>query len=69
MERTPVSSSDIHAIGYDAETQTLEVEFIKGAVYQYTGVPANEHEAIMNADSKGRYFNANIKGRYPHTKL
>jgi hypothetical protein len=69
MERTPVNSSDIHAIGYDAETQTLEVEFIKGAVYQYTGVPPNEHEAIMNADSKGRYFNANIKGRYPHAKL
>ena len=69
MERTPVTSSDINAIGYDPETQTLEVEFVKGGVYQYTSVPSSEHEAIMNADSKGKYLNANIKGRYPYTKL
>jgi hypothetical protein len=68
MERAPVTSSDIRAIGYDPETQTLEVEFIKGGVYQYTGVSSNEHEAMMNADSKGKYLNANIKGRYPYAK-
>lgn len=69
MERTPVTSSNIRAIGYNPETQTLEVEFNAGSVYQYTGVPSSEHEAIMNADSKGTYLNANIKGRYPYTKL
>lgn len=67
MERTPVTSSNIRAIGYEPET--LEVEFNSGSVYQYHGVPASEHDAIMNAESKGKYFNANIKNSYPYTKL
>jgi len=69
MERTPVISSNIRAIGYDSDSQTLEVEFNHGSVYQYSGVPQGEHEGIMNADSKGQYLNGNIKGRYPFVKL
>ncbi len=69
MERTSVSSSNIGAIGYEPETQTLEVEFLNGSVYQYAGVPVDEYAAMMNADSKGKYLNANIKGCYSFTKL
>ena len=69
MERTSVSSSNISAIGYEAETQTLEVEFLNGSIYQYAGVSVDVYEVMMNADSKGKYLNANIKGRYPFTKL
>ncbi|MHB8772680.1 MAG: KTSC domain-containing protein [Syntrophales bacterium] len=69
MERIAVSSSNIGTIGYEAETQTLEVEFLNGSIYQYAGVPVGEHEAMMNCDSKGKYLNANIKGRYSCTKL
>lgn len=69
MERTPVSSSNISAIGYDADSQTLEVEFKNGAVYQYSGVPPIEHEGILYADSKGKYLHANIKPRYSVVKL
>ena len=39
MERTPVTSTDILSIGYDTDNQTLEIEFIRGAVYQYSDVP------------------------------
>jgi KTSC domain len=69
MERTPVNSSNIVAIGYDADSQTLEVEYTSGAVYQYSSVPAGEHEGFMNADSKGKYYHANIKNRYQFVKL
>jgi len=69
MERTPVSSSNISAIGYDADSQTLEVEFTNGAVYSYTGVPSGEHDGLMGADSKGKYLHANIKTRYSFVKL
>lgn len=69
MERTPVTSSNIRAIGYDSDSQILEVEFNSGAVYRYSGVPQWEQEGVMNADSKGQYLNANIKGRYPFVKL
>jgi hypothetical protein len=69
MERTPVSSSNIQSIGYDSDSQTLEIEFIKSGIYQYHGVPSEEHQAMMNSDSMGKYFNAHIKGRYSESKL
>ena len=67
MDRVQVSSSNILSIGYDPSTQVLEVEFISGAVYQYFNVPEAEFESFLNAESKGRYLNANIK-HYPYTK-
>lgn len=69
MERTPVSSSNIAAIGYDENSQSLEIEFTNGAVYQYSSVPPSEYEGIMGADSKGKYLHANIKNRYSFVKL
>ena len=69
MERIPVTSSNLRAVGYDPNSQTLEIEFNAGTVYQYANVPPGEHEGLMNADSKGTYLNANIKGRYSYTKL
>jgi hypothetical protein len=69
MERTSVSSSNISAIGYDADNQILEIEFTNGAVYSYSGVPPGEYEGIMNADSKGKYLHSNIKNRYSFMKL
>jgi hypothetical protein len=69
MERTPITSTTLNAVGYDEDSQTLEMEFKTGSVYQYAGVPSSEFEGLMNADSKGKYFNANIKNRYPFTKL
>jgi hypothetical protein len=69
MERTPVTSSNVIDVGYDADSQTLEVGFKNGSVYQYNGVPPSEHEALMNAASTGTYLAANIKGRYSYIKL
>jgi KTSC domain len=68
MNRDPVESGMIQAIGYDHTTQTLEVEFKGGFVYQYHGVPASAHAELMDADSHGDYFHKNIKGQYEHKK-
>jgi hypothetical protein len=69
MERTPVNSSNIAAIGYDSESGVLEVEFTNGTVYSYSGVPMGEYDGLLSADSKGKYFNANIKNRYSFVKI
>lgn len=69
MERIPVSSSNIASIGYDTETQTLEVEFLNGRIYQYFGVPVEIHEALMSAGSHGQFFNYNIKNQYPYDRI
>lgn len=54
----------IRSAGYDADTQTLEVEFNNGRVYAYGGVPQAEYDGMMNAPSAGKYFVANIKHIY-----
>jgi len=69
MERTPVSSSNLRSIGYEPETAILEVEFNSSAIYQYHGVPQEVFDSLMQAGSKGIYFNANIKNSYSTSKL
>jgi hypothetical protein len=68
MQRTPVSSSNLRSVGYDATSQTLEIEFHSGGIYQYFGVPANIYQGLMAAGSHGKYFHAHIKDvyRYRH---
>lgn len=69
MLRTPVSSSDIQSVGYDPQTQTLEIEFNSGGVYQYFHVPASVYQGLMNAGSHGRYFHQNIKNSYSYHRV
>ena len=68
MDMQPVSSSMIAAIGYDADTQTLAVEFIKGGTYEYADVPPEEWEIFSTADSVGKYFLSQIKPNYTASK-
>ena len=69
MDNRPVASSNIRAVGYDSQTQTLEVEFHSGWVYQYYGVPDNMHDQMMQATSKGKFLNLYIKNRYPYSRV
>lgn len=65
MNRSPVTSSNILSIGFDAASGILEVEFRHGGVYQYYGVPAAVHDALMATDragqSVGKYFDVYVK--------
>ena len=69
MKRKAVESSNIASIGYDPENEILEVEFNHGGVYQYSDVPQDEYENLMNAESHGKYFSANIRNDYEFVKL
>ncbi len=64
MNRDPVNSTSIAAIGYDEQTQTLEVEFRHGGIYQYFDVPVRIHQELLAASSIGRYVAEQIKGAY-----
>ena len=68
MTRTLVTSSQIKSIGYDPETQKLEVEFNKG-IYEYSDVPQRVYEELMAAPSIGAYFNDNVRFDYEYRKL
>lgn len=52
------------AVGYDRTNQTLQVEFNSGSVYQYASVEQETWESLQTADSTGKFFNREIKGKY-----
>jgi hypothetical protein len=64
MQRQPVQSTAIRSIGYDAENQTLEIEFLNGRIYRYFGVHEFLHRGFMVADSTGDYFRRRINNRF-----
>jgi hypothetical protein len=68
IERQPVVSSDVASIGYDSATQTLEIEFKATGVYRYFSVPADIYESLLATPSPGKFFLANIKGKFAWEK-
>ncbi|MET8881796.1 KTSC domain-containing protein [Streptomyces rubiginosohelvolus] len=56
-------SSNVRAVGY--EDHVLEVEFLSGGLYRYSGVPADLHTRLMQASSKGRFLHQFVIDRYP----
>lgn len=69
MNRQAVSSSNIASIGYDNESQTVEIEFLNGGVYQYFDVPSHVYQELIDAASHGQYLAQNIKGVYRFSKI
>ena len=60
---TPVTSSQLAGVGYDAARKTLAVTFKHGAgaEYQYPNVEPKLHADFMAAESIGKFFGAHIK--------
>ena len=64
-----VESTAIHEIDYDAERAKLLIRFVSGEQYVYVGVPGEVHRSFVDADSKGGFFQAEIRDRYPFNRL
>ena len=66
MTITAVDSTSLRTIGYDAERQPLPVEFHNRSIYQYFEVPATVYQELMQAPSKGAYFNRSIRSNFDY---
>ena len=64
-----VESSTIASVGYDLTEGLLQLEFCSRAIYHYFSVPGEIYEALLEAPSKGSYFNRAIRGRFPYRRL
>ena len=70
MQRVPVTQgNNISEVGYDPETQTLELKFSSGGIYSYAAVPPEIHDKLIHADSPGRYFAVYVRSCYEYTHL
>lgn len=69
LERKPIQSSDLASVGYDERRRLLEIEFRSGGIYRYIDVPKEIFDALLAAESKGRFFAARIRSRFQHERL
>ena len=60
-------STVIRAFDYRPEANELHILFTTGRRYVYHDVPPEAAQAFRSAFSKGRHFNARIRGRYRYT--
>lgn len=66
MKSTVVESTTLRTVAYDADRELLQLEFHNGATYQYFNVPVAIHEGLLQAPSKGTYFNRFIRQKYDY---
>lgn len=64
---TSVDSSNVHAVGYHEDTETLAVQFNNGGLYTYQGVDTDTYCSLIGAASVGQYMQ-HIKTMYPYSK-
>lgn len=69
MERKRVNSSKIRAVGYDPQSQMLEVEFSDGKLLAYRGVSPEVHRQFMAAPSPTSFFEDKIDESYPSNRI
>lgn len=69
IEMKPVKSSNIKSVGYDTESKALQIQFKNGGTYQYKDVPADTFDALLHADSVGKYYIARIQNQFECEKV
>jgi len=69
----PVKSTNIAALGYDADTNTLDVQFRdkegepRPETYRFRSVPRDVGEPLMAMDEGiGSAFARTVRGKFPH---
>jgi hypothetical protein len=61
-----MQSSSLAQVAYDSRRSILQVEFCDGATYQYDDVPFETYHNLLQADSKGAYFNRCVRNIFRH---
>jgi len=69
MEPIPVDSTLLLWVLYIPEQRRLRLKFRSGDVYDYSAVPQPIYQILLAAESKGRYFNHDIRDAYPAERI
>lgn len=59
-----INSGAIQHVDYHKKKQELDVLFKDGTMASYKSVPEKVYQEFLDAPSKGRYLNYNIRGVY-----
>lgn len=64
-----LDSSSLVSVAYDIERMILQIEFRDRTIYQYVKVPERIHQELLQAVSKGGYFNRYVRNRFISIQL
>lgn len=64
-----IGSSSLSWVGYDFDNSVFYAGFPRGVFYSYKDVPVEVYESLLNSDSHGKYFSANIRNNFEFKKL
>lgn len=64
VEWVPLESGVFTAVAYRAGAEQLYLRFHEGNVYCYFACPRSVYEALLAAESKGRYFAQHIRNGF-----
>ncbi|MDD7887886.1 KTSC domain-containing protein [Flavivirga sp. 57AJ16] len=70
IRRKQIESSILNSMGYDPESEILEIELKKNKqIRQYHNLSKAIWQELKNSHSKGRYFLKHIKGKYDELRF
>ena len=69
VKMVPVESTNLAAAGYDEESNELFILFRTGQKYSYSGVKRQVYLDLLDAESAGEYFMANIRPVYAYKRI
>ena len=68
IEKVLEDSECIHDAKYNNVTKRLTLFYKSGGVYNYERIPRFYWAGLFNANSKGKFINANIIGKWQYNK-
>jgi hypothetical protein len=69
MTRVLVDSTSVISVSYCSIRTLLDVEFRDGTRYQFFAVPEERFQDFVSADSKGSFFNRQIRNHFPFQRI
>ena len=64
-----VHSSAMTFVKYDDDSGELDITFTSGKTYRYLNVPPEVYDGLLDAESKGEFFNQNIKDDFVSSEV
>ena len=68
LQPTTLNSSLIASVAYHDDERALEIRLRSGAGYRYLSVPREIFDGLLQAPSKGRFFNSVIRNHYAYAR-
>ena len=69
IEMDYVEGKTLSTVGYDEDAQVLAIEFSRGPVYIYNGVPKDAYDELIKSPSPDIYFDEKIRNSYKNRRV